>query len=54
MAVVVASGAGGVSQQAIGLAVVGGMTAATIMPLTITPVFYSAMQLHPCRRKAQT
>ncbi len=44
MPLVVASGAGGASQQAIGIAVVGGMTAATIMSLTFTPVFYIVMQ----------
>jgi len=40
MPLVVASGAGAASQQAIGLAVVGGMVAATVMSLTFTPVFY--------------
>ncbi|HHH40109.1 MAG TPA: multidrug efflux RND transporter permease subunit [Sedimenticola sp.] len=43
MPLVVASGAGAASQRAIGLAVVGGMAAATIMSLTFTPVFYTAM-----------
>ena len=41
---VVASGAGAASQQAIGLAVVGGMVAATVMSLTFTPVFYVVMK----------
>ena len=44
MPLVVASGAGAASQQAIGLAVVGGMVAATIMSLTFTPVFYVVMK----------
>ncbi len=44
MPLVVASGAGGASQQAIGTAVVGGMIAATIMSLTFTPTFYIVMQ----------
>jgi len=41
---VVASGAGAASRQAIGTAVVGGMIAATIMSLIFTPVFYVVMQ----------
>jgi len=41
---VVASGAGAASQQAIGFAVVGGMIAATVMSLLFTPVFYVVMQ----------
>jgi len=41
---VVASGAGAASQQAIGTAVVGGMAAATFMSLLFTPVFYVVMQ----------
>nr|MCU0556315.1 efflux RND transporter permease subunit [Desulfobacterales bacterium] len=41
---VVATGAGAASRQAIGLAVVGGMAAATIMSLLFTPVFYVVMQ----------
>jgi HAE1 family hydrophobic/amphiphilic exporter-1 len=41
---VVASGAGAASRQAIGTAVVGGMVAATIMSLLFTPVFYVVMQ----------
>jgi HAE1 family hydrophobic/amphiphilic exporter-1 len=41
---VVASGAGAASRQAIGLAVVGGMIAATVMSLLFTPVFYVVMQ----------
>ena len=44
MPLVVASGAGAASQQAIGTAVVGGMVAATIMSVTFTPVFYVVMQ----------
>ncbi len=44
MPLVVASGAGAASQRAIGLAVVGGMTAATIMSLLFTPVFFVVMQ----------
>jgi Cu/Ag efflux pump CusA len=44
MPLVVASGAGAASQQAIGVAVVGGMIAATIMSLLFTPTFYVAMQ----------
>ncbi len=44
MPLVVASGAGAASQRAIGMAVVGGMAAATIMSLLFTPVFYVVMQ----------
>jgi len=44
MPLVVASGAGAASQQAIGAAVVGGMIAATIMSVTFTPVFFVVMQ----------
>ncbi len=44
MPLVVASGAGAASQQAIGTAVVGGMVAATFMSLLFTPVFYVVMQ----------
>jgi HAE1 family hydrophobic/amphiphilic exporter-1 len=44
MPLVVASGAGAASQQAIGIAVVGGMAAATLMSLSFTPVFYIAMK----------
>ena len=44
MPLVIASGAGAASQQAIGLAVVGGMVAATVMSLTFTPVFYVVMK----------
>lgn len=44
MPLVVASGAGAASRQAIGTAVVGGMTAATVMSLVFTPVFYVVMQ----------
>ena len=54
MPLVVASGAGAASQQAIGTAVVGGMIAATIMSLLFTPVFYVAMQrLSELRGKPQ-
>ncbi len=41
---VVASGAGAASRQAIGTAVVGGMVAATVMSLLFTPAFYVAMR----------
>jgi len=41
---VVASGAGAASRQAIGTAVVGGMAAATVMSLLFTPAFYVAMR----------
>ncbi|MFQ5645098.1 MAG: efflux RND transporter permease subunit, partial [Thiogranum sp.] len=44
MPLVVAAGAGAASQQAIGIAVVGGMVAATLMSLTFTPVFYVVMK----------
>jgi Cu/Ag efflux pump CusA len=44
MPLVVASGAGAASQQAIGVAVVGGMIAATFMSLLFTPVFFVVMQ----------
>jgi len=44
MPLVVASGAGAASQQAIGVAVVGGMIAATVMSLLFTPVFFVVMQ----------
>jgi len=44
MPLVIASGAGAASRQAIGTAVVGGMIAATIMSLIFTPVFYVVMQ----------
>jgi HAE1 family hydrophobic/amphiphilic exporter-1 len=44
MPLVIASGAGAASRQAIGTAVVGGMIAATIMSLSFTPVFYVVMQ----------
>jgi HAE1 family hydrophobic/amphiphilic exporter-1 len=44
MPLVVASGAGAASRQAIGTAVVGGMIAATIMTFIFTPVFYVVMQ----------
>jgi HAE1 family hydrophobic/amphiphilic exporter-1 len=52
MPLVIASGAGAASRQAIGTAVVGGMIAATIMSLIFTPVFYVVMQgLSEFRRK---
>jgi HAE1 family hydrophobic/amphiphilic exporter-1 len=44
MPLVVASGAGAASRQAIGLAVVGGMSAATVMSLLFTPAFFVVMQ----------
>jgi HAE1 family hydrophobic/amphiphilic exporter-1 len=44
MPLVVATGAGAASRQAIGTAVVGGMAAATVMSLVFTPVFYVVMQ----------
>ena len=44
MPLVVATGAGAASRQAIGTAVVGGMIAATVMSLMFTPVFYVVMQ----------
>jgi HAE1 family hydrophobic/amphiphilic exporter-1 len=44
MPLVIASGAGAASRQAIGTAVVGGMLAATVMSLVFTPVFYVVMQ----------
>ncbi len=44
MPLVIASGAGAASRQAVGTAVVGGMAAATIMSLLFTPVFYLVMQ----------
>jgi HAE1 family hydrophobic/amphiphilic exporter-1 len=54
MPLVIASGAGAASQQAIGAAVVGGMIAATIMSLTFTPVFYVVMQrLSELRKKSK-
>ncbi len=55
MPLVVASGAGAASRQAIGTAVVGGMIAATIMSLTFTPVFYVVMQrLSELRGRSKT
>jgi len=44
MPLMVASGAGAASRQAIGTAVVGGMVAAVTMSLIFTPVFYAVMQ----------
>jgi len=55
MPLVVASGTGAASRQAIGTAVVGGMIAATIMSLTFTPVFYVVMQrLSELRGRSKT
>ena len=55
MPLVIASGAGAASRQAIGTAVVGGMIAATIMSIIFTPVFYVIMQrLSEFRRKEKT
>jgi HAE1 family hydrophobic/amphiphilic exporter-1 len=52
MPLVVATGAGAASRQAIGTAVVGGMAAATVMSLVFTPAFYVVMQrLGEGRRK---
>jgi HAE1 family hydrophobic/amphiphilic exporter-1 len=54
MPLVIASGAGAASRQAIGTAVVGGMIAATVMSLIFTPVFYVVMQrLSEFRRKKE-
>ena len=54
MPLVIASGAGAASRQAIGTAVVGGMAAATIMSLLFTPVFYVVMQrLSEFRKKKE-
>ncbi|OQK17337.1 hypothetical protein AU255_05495 [Methyloprofundus sedimenti] len=44
MPLMVASGAGAASRQAIGTAVVGGMVAAICMSLIFTPMFYVVMQ----------
>ncbi|MHC4214527.1 MAG: efflux RND transporter permease subunit, partial [Planctomycetota bacterium] len=44
MPLVIATGAGAASRQAIGTAVVGGMIAATVMSVIFTPVFYVVMQ----------
>lgn len=44
MPLVVAMGAGAASRQAVGIAVVGGMIAATVMSLLFTPVFFALMQ----------
>jgi HAE1 family hydrophobic/amphiphilic exporter-1 len=51
---VIASGAGAASQQAIGVAVVGGMVAATVMSLLFTPVFYVVMQRLGGQRKMKS
>jgi len=54
MPLVVASGAGAASRQAIGTAVVGGMIAATIMSILFTPVFFVVFQgLSEFRRKSE-
>ncbi|MDF1584585.1 MAG: efflux RND transporter permease subunit, partial [Methyloprofundus sp.] len=44
MPLMIASGAGAASRQAIGTAVVGGMVAAICMSLIFTPVFYAVIQ----------
>ncbi len=44
MPLMIASGAGAASRQAIGTAVVGGMIAAICMSLIFTPVFYAVIQ----------
>jgi hydrophobe/amphiphile efflux-1 (HAE1) family protein len=54
MPLVVASGAGAASQQAIGTAVVGGMVAAIIMSLTFTPAFYVVMKKRYDDKPAET
>ena len=41
---IVASGAGAASQQAIGIAVFGGMLAASTAGVLLTPVLYAAIQ----------
>jgi HAE1 family hydrophobic/amphiphilic exporter-1 len=41
---IVASGAGAASQQAIGVAVFGGMLAATVVGVIIVPVLYVLLQ----------
>jgi HAE1 family hydrophobic/amphiphilic exporter-1 len=51
MPLLVASGAGAASRQAIGTAVVGGMIAATFMSVLFTPVFYVVMQRLAERRR---
>lgn len=54
MPLMVASGAGAASRQAIGTAMVGGMIAATFMSVLFTPVFYVVMQcLNERRRKRE-
>lgn len=54
MPLVVATGAGAASRQAIGTAVIGGMTAAVAMSLIFTPVFYVVMQRLSESRKKPT
>jgi len=55
MPLVIATGAGAASRQAVGTAVVGGMIAATVMSLMFTPVFYLVMQrLSEIRRPSLT
>ncbi len=44
MPLVIAAGAGAASQNAIGIAVVGGMVAATVTSIFFTPVFYVALR----------
>jgi multidrug efflux pump len=41
---VVASGAGGASQQALGTSVMGGMIAVVILALLMVPVFFVSVQ----------
>ncbi len=41
---VIASGAGGASRQALGTAVFGGMIAATFLAVLFVPVFYKVIQ----------
>jgi multidrug efflux pump len=41
---VIATGAGGASQQAIGTSVMGGMIAVVILALLMVPVFFVAVQ----------
>lgn len=54
MPLIVATGAGAASRQAIGTAVIGGMAAAVAMSLIFTPVFYVVMQrLSESRKKPQ-
>ncbi len=54
MPLIIASGAGAASRQAIGTAVIGGMSAATLMSLVFTPVFFVVMQRLGERGSPQT